>query len=339
MCGVRLAMPVALLAALALAAPASAAPPLGAPEVVRVARPGDEHQHPRALTEWWQLVAVGPRATDSIRIRLSRGHRMGGVDVGARSLPWSDRLDQTLDTSRRRRLSATGSEGATTLRRVRRGWVLTMTGPLVSGRLTLKRALPGATGLRWRLGRELRWPRYVPVDMNWSALVATSRVSGRIMVNGTPLRLTGWRASLEHVWGRFEVDDEAWEFLNAFTIHRRDGAVLAFGLNRRDATTGSGARDAQWLGVLARVTRGRTRICRPTVDRRRWVVDGRWTPSALALRARCGRTRIAFRAAGSLPPLLWGDFGLGFFDIGRPATASGGGRGIAVVWGHDLLPF
>jgi len=331
MCAVRLA----LLAALALAAP-----PIGAPEVVRVARPGDEHQHPRALTEWWQIAAVGPGTTDALRIRLSRGSRMGGVDVTARSLGWSARLAQTLDTSRRDRLTASGIEGTTTLRRTGGGWELTITGPLVSGQLTLERARPGPTALRWRLGDQLRWPRYEPVDMSWSAPAATSRVTGSLTVGGTPLRLDGWRASLEHMWGRFNVDDDAWEFMNAFTVHqRRGGATLAFGVNRSDTTTGPGARDAQWLGVLARVTGGRTRICRPAVHGRRWrtgAIDS--LPYALDLRARCGGMRAAFRSLGTIPTVLWGADGLGFFEYARPATATGGGRGIAVVWGHDALP-
>jgi hypothetical protein len=342
MCAVRLALPAALIGALALAlaSSATAAPPVGAPEVVRVARAGDEHQRPRALTEWWQIAAIGPGTTDALRIRISRGWRIGGVDVTARSLGWSARLGQTLDTSEPRNVHATGTEGTTTLRRIRGGWELTMAGPLVSGRLVLERARPGPTALRWRLGEQLRWPRYVPVDMSWSALAATSRVTGSLTVGGTPIVLDGWRASLEHVWGRFNVDDDAWEFLNAFTIHqRRGGATLAFGLNRSDTTTGPGARDAQWLGVLARVRDGRTRLCRPIVHRRRWrsgAIDS--LPYALDLRARCGGMRVAFRSLGTIPPVLWGATGLGFYEYSRPATATGGGRGSAVVWGHDVLP-
>lgn len=341
MCDVRLAIPAAVVAALALASPAAAAPPLGVPEVVRLARPDDDaRQRPRALTEWWQLAAVGPRARDAVRIRLARGPRLGGVDVTVSPLRWSTRLGQSIDTSRRRTPTATGIEGTTTLRRVRDGWTLTMTGPLVSGRLTLERARPGPTALRWRLGEQLRWPRFAPVTMSWSALAATSRVTGRLTVDGTPVRLDGWRASLEHVWGRLTVDDDAWEHMNAFTIHRRRGAAaLTFGVNRSDTVTGPGARDAQWLGVLARVTRRRTHICRPTVHRRRWTSAGiDWLPHALTLRARCGRTRIAFRALGSRPPVLWGGTGIGHYEYARPATASGGGRGIAVAFGHRITP-
>jgi hypothetical protein len=132
--------------------------------------------------------------------------------------------------------------------------------------------------------------------------------------------------------------------MNAYTIHqRRGGASLAFGLNRSDTLTGPGARDAQWLGVLARVRAGgRTRICRPVVHRRRWrsgSIDS--LPFALDLRARCRGMRVAFRSLGVIPPVLWGAVGLGFYEYARPATATatGGGRGSAVVWGgHDFLP-
>lgn len=149
------------------------------------------------------------------------------------------------------------------------------------------------------------------------------------------MRLDGWRASLEHVWGRFLFVDQAWGAGNAFTIHRRgSGAALAFGLNRSDTATGPGARDAQWLGVLAVVDRRRTRICRPTVHRREWVPGGLsgHTPYARELQARCGRTAITFRQLG--PPGLWGGDSIGFYQYAGVATASGGGTGIAGPFGH-----
>jgi hypothetical protein len=332
---VRLVMPAALSAALALtlATPAGAELPLGAPEVVRPARPGDAHQRPRAMTEWWELVAIGRRPRQAVRIRMARGSRIGAVDVDVPALRWHDRLAQSIDTRRRRRLTATGPEGTTRLRRVRRGWVLTMAGPIVSGRLRLTRAQPGPTALRWDLGEELRWPEWEPVDMSWSALAATSTVSGTLTVEGRRVRLRRWRGSLEHVWGRFTVDDEAWDHLNAFTIHERGGgATVAFGLNRTDTTTGAGARDAQWLGVLARVSQGRMSICRPTIHRRRWKSpNSGWQVYALTLRSRCGRERLVFRALDET--YLWGGQGIAHFEYGWPARAPRRGRGIATVLG------
>jgi hypothetical protein len=335
-------MPAALAAALALvfSAPATAALPLGAPETVRLARPGDERQHPRALAEWWQVAAINPRSGAAVRIRIARDSRIGGVDVNidTRSLQVNERLGQQPVPHRRRGLTATGVEGTTTLRRVRGGWRLRMKGPLVSGRLRLHRARPGPTALRWRLGDVLRWPqrRWEPSSMNWSALAATSRVTGRLTYEGRRLRLDGWRAALEHVWGQFRVDDDVWEGLNSFTTHRRGGgAALVFGLNRIDTMGGAGARDAQWLGVLALVGKRRQLICRPMVHRRRWdSPEFGWVAYALTLRARCGRARVTFRATGDRPSPLWGGVEIAHYELAWRARASGGGRGLAIAFGH-----
>ena len=60
--------------------------------------------------------------------------------------------------------------------------------------------------------------------------------------------------------------------------------------------TGDGARDAQWLGVLARVRPGRARVCRPRVIRRGW----RYTWPGVAWWStrpsfRCDRLRLKVR--------------------------------------------
>jgi hypothetical protein len=334
-------MPAAALsgvvAAFALAAPATATPPIGAPEVVRLARAGDEHQRPRALTEWWELMALDPRTGRILRVRIARGHRVEGVEVIAPSIERIVRLGQLPDTGRPRSVTATGAEGTTTLRRAGRGWRLAIGGPRVSGHVRLSRARPGPTGLRWRLGETtyLR-PRRERVSLNWSSLAATSRVTGALTVEGRKLRLDGWRASLEHLWGRITVEDPAWAYPSTFVVHRRGGgAVIAFGINRTDTITGPGARDAQWLGLLARVGRGGTRFCRPTVHRRRWSYTGiAWQPYARTLRARCGSMRITFlaRVAG----MFWNFHNIGYYDYVMPASATGGGRGFAAFLGRRI---
>ena len=324
---------------LAAAAPADAARPLGAPAEVRLARAGDVHARPGAMTEWWELAAVEPRSGAAVRVRMARGHRLDGVDVSVTSLGRHYRLAQSVDPAQTRSPTSTGIEGTTTLQRSGRAWVLTMTGPLVSGRLTLTRVRRGPTALRWRLGEELRWPRFEPVDMNWSAFVATSRVTGSLTVDGAPVRLDRWRGSLEHVWGRFTVDDRAWEFGNSWVVHQRgDGATLVFGVNRSDTMTGPGARDAQWLGVLARVRADRARVCRPTVRRRGWVGGApSWLPYATELRARCRGLRIAFRRQRP-DTTLWSGYGIAHYEHAWLGTASGGGTGVALVFGHDTSP-
>jgi hypothetical protein len=337
-------MPAAALsgvfAAFALAAPAPAATgpavrPIGAPEVVRLARAGDEHQRPRALTEWWELVALDPRTGRSLRVRIARGHRVEGVELIARSLNRSMRLGHLPDTSRPRSVTATGAEGTTTLRRDGRGWRLAIDDRQASGSLRLTRARRGPTGLGWRLGETtyLR-PRRERVTLNWSSLAATSRVTGALTLEGRRLQLDGWLGSLEHVWGRFMVEDPAWSHLSGFVVHRRGGgAAIAFGLNRTDTMTGPGARDAQWLGVLARVGRRGARICRPAVHRRRWTYEGiPWHDYARTLRARCGGMRITFSAPGR--DAFYGAQGIGHYEYAWPARATGGGRGVAVFIGR-----
>ena len=327
------ASPFGALATAPAASPA--ARPIGAPEVVRLARAGDEHQRPRALTEWWELVALDPRTGTALRVRIARGHRVEGVEIIARSLNRVMRLGQIPDTSRPRLVTATGVEGTTTLRRDGRGWRLALSGERVSGTLRLARVRRGPTGLHWRLGETtyLR-PRRKRVTLNWSSLVATSRVTGALTLEGRRLQLDGWHASLEHVWGRFTVEDPAWAHASTFVVHRRGGsAAIAFGLNRTDTMTGFGARDAQWLGVLARVGRRGARVCRPTVHRRRWTYEGiAWHDYARTLRARCGGMRITFRAPGR--DALYGSRGIGHYEYAWPARATGGGRGVAVFLGR-----
>jgi len=336
---VRVLSTAAALAALALAVPAEAAQPLGAPESVRLARAADAHSRPAASTQWWQLAAVDPRSRAALRIRLWGGLTPRGVDVAVTPLRWSGRLGEHLVAHGRRWPTWSGVDGTSALRRAGRRWRITMSGPRVSGRLTLTRPRRGPAGLRWRLGAEPRQRGFEPVALSWSALAATSRLRGGLTVDGVPVRFDGWRASLEHVWGRFTLIDRAWEYGNSFIVHRRGGgAALAFGVNRTDTVTGPGARDGQWLGVLARVGRRRTRVCRPTVRRRDWAPTSiGWMPYARQLRARCGNLRIAFRAREPVRH-LWGGTGVGHYEHAWSASATGGGPGIGWAFGHDTLP-
>ena len=68
---------------------------------------------------------------------------------------------------------------------------------------------------------------------------------------------------------------------------------MAYGLNRLDTVTGPGARDAQWLGLLARAGPNGVRVCRPRVDRRRWaLLYPEFTRYATRLRFRCGGIKL-----------------------------------------------
>jgi hypothetical protein len=332
----RLLAPAAIAAVLLAPAAAQGAPPLGAPEVVRVARATDAQPRPGSLTEWWELAAVHPRTREAMRVRFTRSTRVPTLQVAFTSLDWRDQLWQELVPRGAGVVSSAGPEGTAKLHREGRHWRLTMTGPRVKGRLTLRRPRPGATGLRWRLGEELRSPpRWERVGLSWSTLVATSRVTGTLTVEGRRVRFRGWRGSLEHVWGAFQMIGDAWDLANAFIVHRRGGgAAVVFGLNGQTAT-GPGAIDAQWLGVLAVAGRRGTAVCRPVVHRRDWSLGGGLGghPSyARTLRARCGRTRITFRELGR--PGLWGGDWLGFYHYASLATATGGGLGIASPFGR-----
>jgi hypothetical protein len=98
------------------------------------------------------------------------------------------------------------------------------------------------------------------------------------------------------------------------------------GMNRRDLLTGPGARDAFWLGLLVRVTPGRTTFCRPRIVRRRWLVgiDG---PSAVtSFRASCAGHRVRFRR---LPDALV--LGNEFGELGEDSRASARPRGAAWI--------
>ena len=79
-------------------------------------------------------------------------------------------------------------------------------------------------------------------------------------------------------------------------MHDRGGTWVAFGLNGTDTVSGPGARDAMWLGVLARTGRRGTRVCRPRIHRRGWEFQYPLSipDYAARLEARRGGRRVAF---------------------------------------------
>ena len=321
-----------LAAALILVtAPAAAAAPLGAPRDLRVARPADLRPHPGARTELWELLAVDPRTRRTLSVRMRRAPGLEEVDVFASGGPGhSLRLAQTFQRGGDPRFSGPG--GTTTLSR----GGLTMTGPEASGRVTLHGARPGPAARGWSLGPAARPAGEVPTGLSWSVPVGPGTLRGELRLGAETLRVDGWRASVEHVWGSFDLTDRAWEYWDAYTVHGRRGeAWIAFGLNRTDTATGPGARDAQWLGVLGRVAGGRTRVCRPRVHRRRWAPAIDEHPGARELRARCGRLRVTLREVRD-ETTLWADDHVGFFEHADHARASGGGIGFGRHRGHPF---
>jgi hypothetical protein len=159
--------------------------------------------------------------------------------------------------------------------------------------------------------------------------IASSIAKGSIDVGGTHFGLGGWLVSYEHTWGDLIEGDRAWDYWDDWVVHRGGQTWIAYGLNRSDTDTGPGAREAMWLGLLARVTPGGMSLCRPRIDRRGWVADFYTLPVAFAgrLRARCPHLRADFsdiparRNFGDIPE---------FSGVSGPARLAGHGAGWVV---------
>jgi hypothetical protein len=158
--------------------------------------------------------------------------------------------------------------------------------------------------------------------------IARSRARGAITVGGETIRVDGWRATYEHWWGRIALWWGVYDYWDTWTVHRRGATWVAFGLNRPDTITGAGARDAMWLGVLARATAGGTVVCRPRIHRSKWLLGGSFGIIPVAagrLSARCARLRATFTAGEEqrvVEPYL-----AEWEDIHSPARVNGRGDG------------
>ena len=277
----------------------AAAAPRGAPSTLRVARAAD-HAHRAGLAEWWTLRFVRPAPHGWLEVRAYRESNSRGLDViggDGKSEGVSERLAAPQLVATATSLVAGGPDGRLQVRRGGRRIVLT---GRVQGRLRLTGVRRGVTATGWRLGEAVRYPaaRWRPVTLSWSMLVATATVRGTLTLpGGRRLRLDGWRASYEHGWGNILREDGAWRYWDQAIVHRRGGrAWIVYGLNRSDTVTGPGARDAQWLGLLARVGPHGIRVCRPRVHRSGWHYlfpeIARW---ATRMRLRCGGMALRLR--------------------------------------------
>lgn len=262
------------------------------------------------------------------RLRRAPGEQSVQVSLGrAGAPPAGASLAQRQEGATRPLVRFSGEGGTTTITRPRGRMTLTLTGPEISGRIAMRAARPGPFARGWRLGPAYRGEREVPTSMSLDVPVATSTLRGSVRIGGETTRLDGWRASLEHVWGSTNVYGGPWHSWDAYTVHGRGGtAWLAFGLDHSQTSTGPGAIDAQWLGVLTRVTPRGVRVCRPSVHRRRWT-SGHWqSPYGQVLHARCGRLRVTLRDLPKLAP-VGESVGFLFQDVHR-ARAGRRGAGL-----------
>jgi hypothetical protein len=293
----------ALLAAVLLPAVSpqiASAAPLGAPDRIGLARPADHRDRPGALSEVWTVRVVDPRSKGWLEITVARELRersveVFGVDRAGQGVHERFTVNEVKAT--RSRLDARGRDGGLAIRAG--GRRVALTGPLATGGLRLRRTRRGPAAYGWHLGAGDGPPpaRFRPVTLNWSMAIATSTTRGALQLrDGRRFRVDGWRASYEHRWGDILLGDRAWEYWNQAVVHDRRGAWIAYGLNRSDTVTGDGARDAQWLGVLARVRGRGARVCRPAVIRRGWRYTypgvAKWSTRASF---RCHRLRLKVR--------------------------------------------
>ena len=299
---------------------------IGQPQTVRVSQPSDERAQPQALTEYWELSAVDPRTRRALAIRLQRAEGHPAVSVSVVGVA-PNTLHVLPDQAWERDTSFAGPGGRSSATSSAGRVTVDVADAEVRGRIVL-RGRPGPFASRWRLGSAVRYPsgRSDAVDVSYNVPIGSGRLSGMLEILGHTIRLDGWRGSWEHVWGSFLHRDENWKFWDAYAVQRRGGgAWITFGLNRADTLLGPGARDAQWLGVLARVGARGTRVCRPTVHRRRWSIsaDLRDDPVAHRLTARCRGMRVTLTDSGAADWLR--DDGYDFVrQQALPATARGG---------------
>jgi len=292
----RHAILVALLLGV-LAAQARAAPE-GAPRWIGTASPADHADHPAARHEWWSVRFVDPRSRAWLDITVERELDVRGVRaVGVnRANRWVDESFGTPDIAAdRTSLDAHGPDGRLAIRRSGRD--ISLNNAIVSGTLELRDVRRGPAARGWRLGEGIAPAgtgyREVTLD-GWSMPIAAAKARGSLTVRGTPFDVRGWHASYQHGWGDILKGEPAWDFWDQLVVHAaHDVTYVAYGLNRIDTVTGPGARDAQWLGLLARVGRNGVRVCRPRVDRRKWaLLYPEFTRYATRVLLRCGAIRL-----------------------------------------------
>jgi hypothetical protein len=330
----RAPLVAACLLVLAGADAARAATPPGAPRI-GLARAADHRAHPDADREWWRIEVRSPsgRGIVTVEVLRERGAPQLRVDFhGDDEGPVLTYTREPLDRLAvgARSIHATGPRIALDL--IRRGRRMVAAITLPDGarcRIKLAGTQRGPAARKFGLGRQRGDPGVDgrPVWLSWSLPVARARASarfvraGRVLENGR-----GWFGSYEHGWGDIQLSYPEWQYWDEQVVHLRRATWVLFGLNRTETMTGPGARDAMWLGVLARVTPAGVRACRARIRRPRWEFP--YEPGVVwpvVTRARCGRLHATFREGARL--------GLDLTDHKEAwALTRVGGRGVGWGW-------
>ena len=317
---------LAALACVALApGDASAALPPGAPKL-RPARLADSRAQPRADQEWWELRMFDPHSAAMVFVSFRR-MPANGSGFSVRGVGSEGMLTEA---SVGGEPTVTADEVAIGMSRVKlgaRGAAISLLADHASGQVTVSHARRGPAAIGFALGLgNSNGP--VPAALSWSLPIAYGVARGSVELWGRHIDVGGWLVSYAHTWADGLDDDTAYTHWDNWLVQRGASTWIAFGLNRRDTITGPGAREAMWLGLLARVGPGTPTICRPRVERRRWIlpIDPLEKSIAHRLRAGCRGLRATFaddlaQAAIDTPNLP---------GTVAPARVSGRGRGWVV---------
>jgi hypothetical protein len=308
-------------------ATAAGAPP-GAPKL-RVARAADGRTQPSAFQEWWDIRVLDPRSHAMVALSFKRPPHES-TDPSSLHVTGLGQDNVTLpDGFSTGSMTATASQlavGTSSVAFSRHGAAVKLEGTDLAGGFTVRNTRRGPAALGFQLGEGRFNKLVVPrATLNWSMPIATGVARGSVDLRGKHVDLDGWLVSYEHTWGELIERDTAWTNWDNWLVHRGGETWIGFGLNRRDTVTGPGAREAMWLGLLARVGRRGVSICRPRIVRTHWVSSYHpESATAAHMAARCAKLRASFAETTQLHPAVdSSDFG----GLTGPALLSGRGTG------------
>ena len=311
--------------------------PKGAPATIRAAVASDHAAHPGSETEWWtvRLFDRGSRAW--LRIEIEQDDDGSARARIVRRLTPKGYLESvylrgTLTATRQRLLLEGHPElGAPGRIEVTVGKQLGVSASSDTMNLAarIQSTAVGPAGLNFDVGTD---PAGGPARVSWTLPIAAGRATGQATMEFGTKDLQGWDASYEHGWQTFEDNQNLARGWETYVVRRGGTTTVLAGLNRADTITGTGARDAQWIGVLARARGPRLRWCHPQIRRHRWRNAGEFThPSYYPTRivARCGKRGVRF---DDLEEFRWQTPALdsSLITVAAPALLDGGGRG----WGE-----